>query len=153
MPYSPLKVTRRFGRTYHLHLQSRRISQARNQQEAGSKQSSGIIFGPEDGVRLQVVHLSLLPVSCWFLSWLIFRPWRWRRYVSPKRWLTFNELHDTICNKISLFITTSMRTHIHVRISVMGQTCSWDEKNENDRQKFGLWSVLEHCKECEADEM
>jgi hypothetical protein len=38
-PYSPLKVNRRFGGTDYLHSQGRRISQASNQYEAGSKQS------------------------------------------------------------------------------------------------------------------
>jgi hypothetical protein len=38
-PCSPLKVSRLFGRTYRLHLHGRRISQARIQREAGSKQS------------------------------------------------------------------------------------------------------------------
>jgi hypothetical protein len=33
-PCSPLEVNRRFGRTYRLHLQGRRISQARNQRES-----------------------------------------------------------------------------------------------------------------------
>jgi hypothetical protein len=33
-PCSPLKVNRRFGEPYHLHLQSRRISPARNQRES-----------------------------------------------------------------------------------------------------------------------
>jgi hypothetical protein len=33
-PYSPLKVNRRFGGIYRLHLQGRRISQARNQRES-----------------------------------------------------------------------------------------------------------------------
>jgi hypothetical protein len=37
--YSPLKISRLFGGTCRLHFQSRRISQARNQYEAGSKQS------------------------------------------------------------------------------------------------------------------
>jgi hypothetical protein len=36
-PRSPLKVNRRFGGTYRLHLQGRRISQARNQREADNK--------------------------------------------------------------------------------------------------------------------
>jgi hypothetical protein len=39
MPCSPLKANQRFGGTRCLHLQSRRISQARNQREAGSKHS------------------------------------------------------------------------------------------------------------------
>jgi hypothetical protein len=33
-PYSPLKVNQRFGGTYRLHLQGRRISQARSQRES-----------------------------------------------------------------------------------------------------------------------
>jgi hypothetical protein len=33
-PCSPLKVNRRFGRTYRLHLQGRRIRRARNQRES-----------------------------------------------------------------------------------------------------------------------
>jgi hypothetical protein len=36
-PCSPLKLNRRFGGTCRLHLQGRRISQARNQREAGGK--------------------------------------------------------------------------------------------------------------------
>jgi hypothetical protein len=39
MPCSPLKVNRRFGGPCSVHLQGRRISQGRNQHEAGSKQS------------------------------------------------------------------------------------------------------------------
>jgi hypothetical protein len=35
-PCSPLKINRRFGRTCHLHLQGRRISQARNQHESSA---------------------------------------------------------------------------------------------------------------------
>jgi hypothetical protein len=34
MPYSPLKINRRFGGTSRLHLQGRRISRARNQRES-----------------------------------------------------------------------------------------------------------------------
>jgi hypothetical protein len=35
--YSPLKVNRRFGVTYRLHIQGTRISETRNLREAGSK--------------------------------------------------------------------------------------------------------------------
>jgi hypothetical protein len=42
-PWSPLKVNRHFGETYHLYLQDRRIREARNQCEAGSKQSFMLI--------------------------------------------------------------------------------------------------------------
>jgi hypothetical protein len=38
-PRSPLKANRRFGGTCRLSLQGQRISQARNQREAGNKQS------------------------------------------------------------------------------------------------------------------
>jgi hypothetical protein len=56
----PFKVNRRFGGTYRLHLQGRRVSQARNQREVDSEQNSatytfqsgfllGLFFDPEDG--------------------------------------------------------------------------------------------------------
>jgi hypothetical protein len=40
MPWSPVKVKRRFGGICHLHLQGQRISQTRNQHEGDSKESS-----------------------------------------------------------------------------------------------------------------
>jgi hypothetical protein len=43
-------------------------------------------------------------ISLWFLTWLRLRPWRWRRYVHPKRRLNFNWLHGVISQKIVLFI-------------------------------------------------
>jgi hypothetical protein len=48
---SPLSVNQHFGGTYRLHLQGRKISQARNQRE--SRWQAG-----------------------WFLAWLIFQLWR-----------------------------------------------------------------------------
>jgi hypothetical protein len=38
MSCSVVKGNQCFGRAYHLHLQSQRVSQTRNQQKAGSKQ-------------------------------------------------------------------------------------------------------------------
>jgi hypothetical protein len=38
----------------------------------------------------------LLPNSRWFLASLILRPWRWWRYVPPKRCLSFNGLYGII---------------------------------------------------------
>jgi hypothetical protein len=38
-PYIPLKVSRRFGRTCHFHLQGGIIRQERNQHEAGSNKN------------------------------------------------------------------------------------------------------------------
>jgi hypothetical protein len=57
------------------------------------------------GTRCSACHL----LSRWFLCRLILRPWRWRRYVPPKRRLTFNGLH-IISQKIVRFITTIVRT-------------------------------------------
>jgi hypothetical protein len=50
-PCSPLKVNRRFGRTYSLHLQGRWISRARNQRESKWQAEIllGLFFDPEDG--------------------------------------------------------------------------------------------------------
>jgi hypothetical protein len=46
--------------------------------------------------------LCLLPDSCWFLAWLIIRPWRWTRHFHPKSRLTFSGLHGSIYWKIKL---------------------------------------------------
>jgi hypothetical protein len=42
-PCSPLKVNRRFGGTYRLNLQGRKISRARNQRESGWQGEHGVI--------------------------------------------------------------------------------------------------------------
>jgi hypothetical protein len=64
-------------------------------------------------------------LSRWCLAQLISRPWRWRRYVPPKRRLTLNRLHGVISQKMVLFILTAVRTsnptslpkaHSHIRI-------------------------------------
>jgi hypothetical protein len=44
----------------------------------------------------------LLHTQCWFVAWLILRPWRWRRHVLPKRRLIFSGLHGVISQKIKL---------------------------------------------------
>jgi hypothetical protein len=43
--------------------------------------------------------------SRWFLRGLKFNPPRWKRYVPPKRRLTFTGPHDDISQDIMLFIT------------------------------------------------
>jgi hypothetical protein len=50
----------------------------------------GLLFDPEAGGGEYA--------SCWFLDWLTIRPWRWRRYVSPKRW-PLSGLHDVTSPK------------------------------------------------------
>jgi hypothetical protein len=79
-PCSPLSVNRRIGGTYRLYLQGRKISWARNQRESRC----------------------LLPTH-WFLAQLFLRTWRWRRYIPPKRRLTFNGLYGVISQKIVIF--------------------------------------------------
>jgi hypothetical protein len=78
-PCSPLKANRRFGSTCRLRLQGRRKKRARNQN-------------------------CLLPASLSFLAWLICWPWGWRRYVPPKRRVTFNGLYGAISHKIEVFL-------------------------------------------------
>jgi hypothetical protein len=57
-PCSPLKVNGRFGGTYHLYLQGRRIREARNSVIAGDKQSFhdgfllGLFFDSDDGADI-----------------------------------------------------------------------------------------------------
>jgi hypothetical protein len=47
-------------------------------------------------------------LSRWFLFGLISRHWKWRRYVPPKRPLTFNRLHAVISQKTELLVTTAV---------------------------------------------
>jgi hypothetical protein len=41
--------------------------------------------------------------------WWIFLPWRLRRYVTPKRWLT-QDLHGATSQKTAFFIVTALKT-------------------------------------------
>jgi hypothetical protein len=65
-------------------------------------------FGGTYSLRLQGRRNKLSHAG--FLLRLFFRPWRWRRYVPPKRRLTPNGLHGVISQKMVLFITTAERT-------------------------------------------
>jgi hypothetical protein len=62
--------------------------------------------------------------SCWFLTWPILPPRRCRRYVPPKRRLTFKGLQVVISQKIELFIqimfkklvpTSNKALHFHYK--------------------------------------
>jgi hypothetical protein len=77
-PCSPLSFNRRFGGTYRLHLQG------------WTRTLDGYLL------------------ACWFLLNLFLRPWRWRRYVPPKR-LKLNGLHGVISQKMILFIPTAVK--------------------------------------------
>jgi hypothetical protein len=63
MPFNPLIIHTHLGETSHLHLQGRKVSQARNQHESGSKENSAL------------------------------QPWRWMWYVPRKHQFTFNGLY------------------------------------------------------------
>jgi hypothetical protein len=80
------------------------------------------------GTYRSVCHL----LSRWFLAELIRRPWRWRRYVPPKRRLTFNGLHGVITQKIIFFITTAVR--------------------KKDRELISMWKCW-IIKECRCDNL
>jgi hypothetical protein len=80
-PCSPLSVSRRFGETYSLHLQGRRNKFSK---KPASKLLATCLL---DG----------------FLMKLFLRPWKWRRYVPPKRRLTLKGLHGVISQKMILF--------------------------------------------------
>jgi hypothetical protein len=49
---------------------------------------------------------------------LIIQPWKWRRYIPPKRRLTLNGLHGVISQKMVLFITTAVRTSNLLRLII-----------------------------------
>jgi hypothetical protein len=85
-----------FGGAYRLHLQGRKISWVRNQ--------LGSLWKVEKKRRLTFCCACHL-LSYWYLAWLILLPWRWRRYILPKRRLTVSWLHGVISQKIALFIT------------------------------------------------
>jgi hypothetical protein len=71
VPCSPLKVNRRFGRTCHLHFQGRRISQERNQREAGNMQVSSACYVPD-----VLWCSSETSVHFQRTTWLYIRYWR-----------------------------------------------------------------------------
>jgi hypothetical protein len=62
---------------------------------------------------------SCLLLSRCILAPLILRPCRWRRYVHPRRRLTFSGLHALISQMIILFVTTVVRTSNPIIISII----------------------------------
>jgi hypothetical protein len=82
-----------FGGTCCFPLQGWKVSQARNQQEAGSRQCC------------------LIPASCWNRAWPILCPWRWRWYVPPNVRLfqitrCYNSEYCTLQKVSTLNVTT-----------------------------------------------
>jgi hypothetical protein len=58
-------------------------------------------------------HSACHPLACWFPE-LILRPWRWRRYVPPKRLVHLNGLHSVISQKMMLFSAWNVKIHTKV---------------------------------------
>jgi hypothetical protein len=69
MPCSPLKVNRRFGGIYHLHLQDQRISRARNQHES---RAVGFLLGYFSTLKMEAIYSSETSVDF---------QWTTRRYI------------------------------------------------------------------------
>jgi hypothetical protein len=70
--YSRLTINRSFGGTYRFHLQGRRICHARNQRQAGSKQT--LFFGPKYGGKMFLPNIGCFSTDCMALYL--------RRYIS-----------------------------------------------------------------------
>jgi hypothetical protein len=71
MPCSPAKINRRFGGTCHLHFQSRRISQVRNQHEADIKKDirSGLLLGFSSTIKMEATSTSANVVDFQRTAW------------------------------------------------------------------------------------
>jgi hypothetical protein len=102
-----------------LHLQGRKIIWERNQVESRRQASWFLaqlifltlkmeaIYSSETSVDTQLTTRRYIPEdgTChlllrWFIAQLIFLPWKWRRYIPPKRRLTLNGLHGVISQKM-----------------------------------------------------
>jgi hypothetical protein len=84
----------------------------------------GLFFDPIDGGDIFLRNVGWLStdytafhlLACWFLLNLFILPWRWRRYVPPKRLSKLNGLHGVISQKMIHF--TIHLVHI-IRSSVL----------------------------------
>jgi hypothetical protein len=59
----------------------------------------------------------LLPTLCPFLACLTLQPWRWRRYVPPKRLLAFSGLQENITLQVYPCFRLFTYTNITVWVS------------------------------------
>lgn len=101
MPWSPLKVDRRFERTCCLHLPGWRISEIRNKHEGCIKKIFHSIY-----VSFAELAACSMLVTCFAYS----SPWRLRQHVLPKRLSTFTGLHSIMSQKTEVFITIAVST-------------------------------------------
>jgi hypothetical protein len=127
-PCSPLKVNRRFGGTCRLHLQSRKISRARHQR--GSRRQN---------------RRCLLPAYLLVLADFFLRPWKWRRYATPKRRLQLSRLHGVISQKMVLFITTAVRASNPIEWSIFFHYCysqAFSISTYNSHQSYAVFKTI-----------
>jgi hypothetical protein len=56
--------------------------------------------------EIKIEHFPNTSLECYHLltCWNFLRPWRWRRYIPPKRRLHLNTLHGVTSQKMILFI-------------------------------------------------
>jgi hypothetical protein len=98
----PLKANRRFGGTYCLHLQGRRISIERNQHEAGSLRA---LFAELCLYQAAGSGQTLLATCFMLVYYLAYSLNPKMEVTCSERRLNFNGLHGVISQKIGLFIT------------------------------------------------
>jgi hypothetical protein len=87
-------VSRSFGGTHRLHLQNRSNPRTMNQREQ---------------VALEALDWVIANTPSWFIVRGLLLPWRWRRYVFPKRRLT-KYLHGATSQKTVFFIVIAVKT-------------------------------------------
>jgi hypothetical protein len=80
-----------------------------------------------------------VPPACSLVCWSILRPWRWRRYLPPKRPVQLNALHGVISQKMILFITTAVKTSDPTSF----QSCSSTRfiSEETARIVYWVWGI------------
>jgi hypothetical protein len=83
-------MIRRFGGTYHLHFQGRKLAEQETSARAGGRAEWAVS-------RDNNYIVPLLSCSA------DFRLWRWRRWIPPKHRLIYR-LHGAISQKMAIFI-------------------------------------------------
>jgi hypothetical protein len=73
--------------------------------------------------RLQA-EFCLLLASCWFLAWLILRPWICRRHIPPKSPLKMNGLYGVISMKIKQLLSLMEERETNLNF------CEWTCREE-----------------------
>jgi hypothetical protein len=122
-------MNRRFGGTYRLNLQGKKIRErgtsVNRWLHPRRRHSSLWVYFPKNhGNDTFYVDCACHLLSHWFLAQLILLPWRWRRHITPKRLLTFNLLRGVMFQKMELFITIAVRTSNPTRFVNITET-SW----------------------------